>query len=61
MIFRLLTWPARKAWTLADDVIWMARAAAEMYGYGLAIGGPRLQDEDWDYILAQLPGEENDQ
>lgn len=56
MICRLLTWPARTAWGIVDEGIWLARAAAEVAGYGISLSGPPDYEPDW----AHLPGLSNE-
>lgn len=46
---RLATWPARTAYGVVDEGIWLGRALLELYGYGLSIGGT---PDDETYIWA---------
>lgn len=47
---RIATWPGRVAYRAAEEGIWLARAAAEVYGYGISIGGPSDYEPDWEWL-----------
>lgn len=53
---RIITWPARTAYNVVDEGIWLARMAVEVFGYGISIGGPPADEPDW----AHLPGLSNE-
>lgn len=48
--FRLATLPARTAYSVAEHGVWLARAAAEVYGYGVVLHGQ--EDEPYSWALS---------
>lgn len=44
---RLATWPVRTAASVTQEALWLARAAAEVYGYGITVGSAEDEGYDW--------------